>query len=94
MPELRPFEEQEKKWLTEYYSSAIGLTITGFKWHETEDIGEPGKPEIIDFEWYEQMPVLICRAPNGETVELEVSQDQEGNGSGFLFGLVAPPPVQ
>lgn len=93
MVEMRPFEVQEKAFLTAYYRGAIGLTIVDFKWREQvnmadEDQGQP--PEIVDLEWYEQFPVLICRTPDGETVELEISQDEEGNGRGFLFGLERP----
>lgn len=48
--------------------------------------------DIQPLEYFEQMPVLVCRTQDGQTVELAISQDPEGNGPGFLFGLpdVAP----
>lgn len=91
MADLRPFEQQEKDFLTRYYRSAIGLTVIDFEWREQVNMADEGEPpEIVDLEWYEQFPVLICRMPDGETVKLEISQDQEGNGQGFVFGLVDP----
>ena len=34
-------------------------------------------------------PVLMCKKGN-KVYKLEVSQDEEGNGAGFLFGLPMP----
>lgn len=72
--------QRDKDWFTRYYEGAVGLTVVGVKWSQE---GEPLS---------EQMPVLICRAPDRERVELELSQDPEGNGPGFLFGLPEPLP--
>lgn len=35
-------------------------------------------------------PQLVVKMPTGETYTCEVSQDPEGNGPGFLFGLPEP----
>lgn len=91
MADMRPYEVQEKQFLTDYYRSAIGLTIVDFKWREQADMADPGDPpDMVDMEWYEQFPVLVCRTPDGEIVELDISQDEEGNGRGFIFGLERP----
>jgi hypothetical protein len=31
--------------------------------------------------------MFVARLANGELVELVLSQDEEGNGGGFMFGL-------
>jgi hypothetical protein len=66
--------QQEKKWAEGYYASAIGLTITGVV---------ARYDEYTDRIW----PVLIAVDKNGQQYELELSQDPEGNGPGFMFGL-------
>ena len=38
-----------------------------------------------DEEWPEVWPVLNLLLPNGETLEVTVSSDEEGNGPGHLF---------
>lgn len=68
----------QKDWYRRYYEGAVGLTIVGFKWSGEDD----------------PFPVLVCRSSSGETVELEISQDPEGNGPGFVFGLPDPQPVK
>lgn len=35
-------------------------------------------------------PTFDVKLKNGQIVRLEVSQDPEGNGGGFLFGLLSP----
>jgi hypothetical protein len=32
-------------------------------------------------------PMFLARLANGKHVELVLSQDEEGNGGGFMFGL-------
>lgn len=39
-------------------------------------------------------PVLNVKTKDGQTVKLEISQDEEGNGPGFIYGLPDPPPDQ
>jgi hypothetical protein len=38
-----------------------------------------------DEEWPEVWPVLNLLLPNGKTLEVSVSSDEEGNGPGHLF---------
>ena len=66
----------EKEWTEKYYGQAVGMTIVGCAVHEDE-LGC----------WVR----YFCerKTPTGglELFELELSQDPEGNGPGFLFGL-------
>ena len=67
--------KNENKWLIKYYSGAIGFKIVG------ATISPDGFPQ------------LICQKGRGkerEEIVIEVSQDEEGNGAGFLFGLPMP----
>lgn len=56
-----------------YYGQLVGFTITGVSFEEDDYMSD-------DF------PVLMARnAATGEQVKITVSQDEEGNGGGFLF---------
>lgn len=79
----------EKKWTEDYYGQLVGGQITAFEVKREEDAGVPG--------WVQFWPVLTIEVPNpddpaGSPLELkvEVSQDEEGNGPGFMFGLPDP----
>ena len=70
---------QWKKWAKDYYGQLVGYTIKEFK---IEDDSE------IDEGFDSQFPVFILTKGNasGEPeIKISVSQDEEGNGSGFLF---------
>jgi hypothetical protein len=72
----------ERKWIIDYMTPAIGCTIVEVGVGEDEE-GEQG------------FPYLKLRRPATKTAEaeeftLEVSQDEEGNGPGHLFGLPSP----
>lgn len=64
-------------WNKTYYGQAIGMTIVGVEVTHDE----------LDDAW----TTLICERqfPDGSSQQflLEISQDPEGNGPGFLFGL-------
>lgn len=60
-----------------YYKQLEGATIDKF-------IGMAGENE------YEQFPTFTVTLSNGQCVRIEVSRDPEGNGGGFLFGLLSP----
>jgi hypothetical protein len=72
--------EQSATWLREYLKPLEGATIqaTGAT---VEDDG---------FGLIEAWPRLIVKAKDGTVYDLQVSQDEEGNGPGFLFGLPNP----
>lgn len=65
--------------LRRYLAPLKGGTITGVK-VKTED----------DFGYAQAWPTLVVKAKDGTVYEVEVSQDEEGNGPGFLFGLPHP----
>ena len=62
-------------WAKDYYGQLVGCTIKEFK---IEDDSE------IDEGFDSQFPVFVLS--NGkEELKISVSQDEERNGSGFLF---------
>ena len=69
--EYRTWED----WAKDYYGQLVGYKIKEFK---IEDDSE------IDEGFDSQFPVFVLS--NGkEELKISVSQDEEGNGSGFLF---------
>jgi hypothetical protein len=58
-----------------YYGSLKGATIIDFVEMRSDEFG--GR----DF------PVFLVKFSNGTIGEIEISQDEEGNGGGFVFGL-------
>jgi hypothetical protein len=62
----------------EYYGSFVGARILKFEGMNTEDDLGDGFPEFT------------VQFANGEIGLISVSQDPEGNGGGFLFGLALP----
>ena len=64
-----------ENWAKDYYGQLVGYKIKEFK---IEDDSE------IDEGFDNQFPVFVLS--NGkEELKISVSQDEEGNGSGFLF---------
>jgi|LauGreDrversion4_2_1035121.scaffolds.fasta_scaffold26000_6 hypothetical protein len=61
-----------------YYGSFVGARILSFEGMNTEDDYGDGFPEFT------------VQFANGEIGLISVSQDPEGNGGGFLFGLALP----
>ncbi len=61
-----------------YYGSFVGARILSFDGMNTEDDYGDGFPEFT------------VQFANGEIGLISVSQDPEGNGGGFLFGLALP----
>ena len=65
---------EANEFYTKYYTQLMGATITGFELVKDE------------YEAYIFWPTFTM-TKDGETFTIEVSQDEEGNGAGFLFGL-------
>lgn len=61
-----------------YYASLEGATIVKFLGMNEDDTGGDG------------FPCFQVRFADGSEGTIEISQDPEGNGGGFIFGLVAP----
>lgn len=71
-------------WLKTYYGQLKGCKIVDVKIKAEEDDFYGG----IEF-W----PTLVIEDADGKRFNVEVSQDEEGNGAGFLFGLRLPAPT-
>jgi len=70
-------QARQAKFEQAYYGFLLGATCTKVEFREGEFAGE-------------RWPLLHFRKPDGVHFEVEVSQDPEGNGPGFLFGLPVP----
>lgn len=70
------YTTREMSWANGYYSQAIGYTITGI---------------TVNVEGGDVWVSLDCSKTESDgtvsRIALEISQDPEGNGPGFLFGL-------
>lgn len=71
----------DAEFLRKYLAPLKGGTITSVRVKVESDGG-----------FAEAWPRLTVKAKNGQTYELEVSRDEEGNGPGYLFGLPFPEP--
>ena len=65
----------ESEWLTKYLAPLAGATIKSVE-IKADDDGY----------W----PTLHVKTKEGDGLTLEVPQDEEGNGPGFIFGLPMP----
>lgn len=61
-----------------YYKGLEGATIEKFVGMVYDDFGGDG------------FPTFSVRFADGEVGEISISQDPEGNGGGFIFGLDFP----
>lgn len=64
---------------TAYFGQLVGAKITGFQMVKDEDD-----------EYGDLWPCFAVTLKDGTKTTLELSQDEEGNGPGFLFGLDMP----
>ena len=67
----------------DYYAQLDGATIVKYLGIVKDEIDSYGKP----------FPLFAVVLKDGTKVQLEISQDEEGNGGGFIFGLPLPLPV-
>lgn len=75
--------EQERNYLTAYYKPLVGMTIV--------DIAVVSDLDGDDIDpWGQDWLVIQAIDRKGNSYRLEVSQDPEGNGPGFIFGLPNP----
>lgn len=59
-----------------YFRQLVGFTITGFRMVADDD--EYGSGD-------DAFPTFTAQAPTGETLDIQLSRDPEGNGGGFAF---------
>jgi len=69
---------KKKSWMVKYLESMVGGKITS--------VGE-----TVSDEDEVSFPYFIVKHPKYGELKVEVSRDEEGNGPGFLFGLIDPP---
>jgi hypothetical protein len=67
-----------KNFYEKYYKALEGATIIEFIGMNEDDFG--GKP----------FPSFKVKLKNNVYLNIEISQDEEGNGGGFIFGLPTP----
>ncbi len=79
---MNKHREIERKWMIAYLTPAVGCTIIEIGVGEDEE-GEEGYP-------YLKLRRPATDRAEAEEYTLEVSQDEEGNGPGYLFGLPSP----
>lgn len=66
--------QSDAAWYTKYFSQLVGAEVTGFEMRHD-----------VDFDDY--WPTFKVKLKDGSQMELELSQDEEGNGPGWLSGL-------
>ena len=66
---------EERKFYTNYYTQLLGGQIADFTLTEDEEGNQ-----------WPTFTVIVGK----NTYKIELSQDEEGNGPGFLFGLPTP----
>ena len=64
------------EFFTKYYGDLVGATILSFDGMQNED---------CDFG--DGFPSFTVKFKYGEIGQIQISQDPEGNGGGFIFGL-------
>ena len=73
--------QQEIDFYTRYYCQLVGATITEFN--------------LVQDEYEDHIMWPTFTAKKGKnTFTLEISQDPEGNGEGFIFGLPDVSPIE
>ena len=66
--------QKREKWFQEYYGQLEGYTISKFDgMKDTDGVGEDG------------FASFILHKAGHQTLRVEVSKDEEGNGGGFMF---------
>ena len=73
---MSPKYEKWEDWASKYYGQLVGYTIKEFKIEDNS--------EVDDGYTDDQFPVFVLSKGKAE-LKISVSQDEEGNGSGFLF---------
>ena len=63
------------EFFTKYYGDLVGATILSFDGMQNDDDLGDG------------FPSFTVKFKDGEIGQIQISQDPEGNGGGFIFGL-------
>lgn len=65
-------------YFTKYYKGLEGATIVSFDGMEEDEWGG------------DAFPLFTVKFKSGDVGQISISQDPEGNGGGFIFGLATP----
>lgn len=77
------YENRSKEFYRRYYSQLVGATIIEF-------VGMGLSQEDRDVGIHSAFPCFKVKFKDGTYGLIEISQDEEGNGGGFLFGIPLP----
>ena len=72
------FKAKEQNYFKKYYSDLVGAKVLSFNGMQDDGFGGDG------------FPTFTVEFKSGEIGQIQISQDSEGNGGGFIFGLSAP----
>jgi hypothetical protein len=76
MPTTTKKQESPSDYWTKYYGDLVGCKILSFNGMKQDEDG-----------FGDGFPAFTVLFKNGTVREIEISQDPEGNGGGFIFGL-------
>ena len=76
----RKVDNMSNQFWNDYYKSLEGATILRFKGMMTDEFNP----------YDEGFPQFLVRFSDGKIGDIEISRDTEGNGGGFIFGLILP----
>ena len=74
-PTRKESKMTSNEYFTKYYSDLVGATILSFDGMQNDDDLGDG------------FPSFTVKFKDGEIGQIQISQDPEGNGGGFIFGL-------
>jgi len=75
-----PESNKRATWIREYLKPLVGCTITKVDANVEDEL--------------EVWPAIQVTTKLGQVFNLEISQDEDGNGPGFIFGLPTPQPME
>lgn len=70
-----------KAFWDKYYGDLVGATVLSFDGMKDEEM------------CLGAFPTFTVKFKSGEIGQISISQDEEGNGGGFIFGLALPQEV-
>ena len=68
---------EENNFFDKYYGDLVGSKIISFDGMMDDEMGGDG------------FPTFTIKFKSGDIGQIQISQDPEGNGGGFIFGLSA-----
>ncbi len=80
MNKREAYEKRGQEFWKRYYNQLVGARVIQFI----------GMNKDEDMDWNEAFPTFKVQLKDGTYAIIEVSQDDEGNGGGTLFGLAFP----